>query len=614
MSDEFASLGAWFQGNKVFFRAWGPKCASIEVVLHDEKKTYALQKAANGYFSGVFTGLKPETHYTLRVDGKYDCPDPCSRFQHEGPFGPSMLIDQNSYIWRDAAWQKRGIDLHGQVFYELHVGAFSESGTYAGVMHELRELRAIGITCIELMPIAEFPGERNWGYDGVNLFAPAHVYGRPEELKSLIDACHQLGMGIILDVVYNHLGPSGNYLKFFSDDYFTGKYKNEWGDAINFDGPGSSEVREFFIQNACYWIQEYHFDGLRLDATQTLYDESELHILRDISSRVRKAAGTKKILLIAENEPQNTILLKPVEEGGYGYDAMWNDDFHHSARVCLTGRREGYYHDYCGKAQEFVSLLKQGFLYQGQFYAWQGKARGSPVDASVPAESFVVFLQNHDQVANSLLGSRLTNGSDHGLYRALTTLFLLAPQTPLLFMGQEFGASTPFCFFADHKPELAAMVFKGRREFLAQFPSIASSLEAIDDPKDIGTFLKSKLNFRERVLHAPVYRLHKDLLHMRKDDVVFSAQDRSTLDGAVLADSAFVLRYRGQQEDRLLLLNLGDDLDYSPCTEPLLAPRVGRPWEFLWSSEDLRYSGKGIVRPLKEDRWYLSARSAVVYG
>ncbi|MGH7791142.1 MAG: alpha-amylase family glycosyl hydrolase, partial [Thermodesulfobacteriota bacterium] len=360
-----------------------------------------------------------------------------------------------------------GVDIRGQVIYELHIGTFTREGTFDAAARELGELKSLGITLIEVMPVHEFPGRWNWGYDGVGLYAPAHVYGDANALRRFVDSAHSHGIGVILDVVYNHLGPDGNYLKEYSDTYFTDRYETDWGEPPNFDGPGSKEVREFFIRNACYWIAEFHMDGLRLDATQNIYDSGPFHVLAEISQRTRNAAKPKKIVLVGENEPQDAILIGPPEKGGYGLDALWNDDFHHSATVALTGRREAYYTDYRGEPQEFISAVKRGFLYQGQRYKWQKQPRGTAVTTE-PASTFILFTQNHDQVANSLYGHRLHALTSPARYRAITALMLLAPGTPMIFMGQEFGASKPFLYFADYCEEvLAGSVHRGRKEFLA---------------------------------------------------------------------------------------------------------------------------------------------------
>lgn len=603
-------LGAEVQEGGVRFRVWAPKSSRVDVVVEGEG-TFGLEPEGGKYFSGTVRGIGAGARYRYQLGDGKRYPDPCSRFQPEGPHGPSMVVDPAGYRWRDSGW--RGANLSGQVIYELHIGAFTAEGTFDAAAREIEELRRVGITMIELMPVAEFPGRWNWGYDGVDLYAPAHVYGDPEGLKRFVDRAHQQGMAVILDVVYNHVGPDGNYLKAFSDDYFTDRYKNEWGEAINFDGPGSREVREFFIRNACYWMAEFHLDGLRLDATQQIFDAGPTHVLAELSRRAREAARPREIVLIGENECQQVIALAPVEKGGYGLDALWNDDFHHAARVALTGRREAYYTDYRGEAQEFISAVKRGFLFQGQHYVWQNKGRGTQVTTE-PAGAFIHYIQNHDQVANHLRGERLCALAGPGRIRAITALLLLAPETPFLFMGQEFGASTPFLFFADHNDTLAPLVHQGRRKFLSQFPSYATpeAQREIPDPKAEETFRRSKLDLSERKTHTETYRLHQDLLTLRRQDPVLALQSREEIDGAVLGPQAFVLRFFGPEgDDRLLIINLGPDLDQRPAPEPLLAPVKGRIWRMVWSSDDPRYGGPGAVHPSDSDGWRLPGGSAV---
>ena len=607
-------LGATVTADGVSFLVWAPKRKRVELWLEDLDEAVPLRDDDRGYFSVHVAEAEAGMRYRYRLDGTELCPDPCSRYQPEGPHGPSMVIDPAHYRWHDAGW--RGVGMHGQVIYELHIGALTQPGTFDSAIGELDRLKALGITLIEIMPVAEFPGRWNWGYDGVGLFAPAHVYGDPDAMKRFVDAAHTRGLGVILDVVYNHLGPDGNYLTAFSDDYFTDRYQNDWGQAINFDGARSEEVRRFFLQNACYWIQEYHVDGLRIDATQDIHDAGPVHILAELSRRTRETAAPRSIVLIGENEPQHVHLLAPLARGGYGLDALWNDDFHHSVRVALTGRREAYYTDYRGTPQEMLSAVKRGFLYQGQRYAWQGKPRGSMVTTE-PGHAFVLYIQNHDQVANHLHGERIHAMAGPATYRVFAALLLLAPETPMLFMGQEFGATTPFEFFADHREELGEMVYRGRREFLAQFPSY-ESVEAqaqVPDPASEDTFRRSKLDAAEREKQHRIYRFHQELLSLRREDPVIGAQRRDSLDGAVLGPEALVVRFFGEAgDDRLLVLNWGQDLQYSPAPEPLLAAPSGRLWRLLWSSDHPDYGGAGILNPCSGGEWHLPAGSATVFA
>jgi len=595
------------------FRVWAPRRRTVEVVV--EGRAFELAPEDKGYFAGVIQSVGDGALYRFRLDGGgHLYPDPASRYQPKGPHGPSQVVDPNRFKWTDQGW--RGVDLRGQVIYEMHIGTFTREGVWAAAARELDELARLGITVIEVMPVADFPGDFGWGYDGVNLFAPSRLYGPPDDFRRFVDRAHALRLGVILDVVYNHLGPDGNYLKEFAEDYFTGRYTTDWGAAINYDGENAGPVREFVCANAGYWIDEFHLDGLRLDATQNIYDSSDDHILAAVTRRVREAARGRSTVVIAENEPQESLLVRPREQGGYGIDALWNDDFHHSAMVAMTGRNEAYYTDYLGKPQEFVSAVKYGYLYQGQWYKWQEKPRGTS-GLKIPPAAFVTFIQNHDQIANSGRGERCHQLTSPGRYRAMTALALLGPGTPMLFQGQEFASSSPFFYFADHKEELAPLIRKGRAEFLAQFRSLAApeAQAVLADPCDARTFERSKLDLSERERHSAIYEMHRDLLRLRREDAVFSAQRAGgpkSVDGAVLGGEAFVLRFFGEDgDDRLLLVNLGLDLSLSPGPEPLLAPPEGMEWRVLWSSEAPRYGGLAAPPLDAEERWLLPGHAAV---
>lgn len=609
------TLGARVTQEGVRFRCWVPRASRVEVILEPQQAVHALARQSDGYWTGLVPEACAGMRYRYRLNGGEAYPDPCSRFQPEGPHGPSLIVDPNAYTWHDEQWP--GVTMHGQVIYELHIGTFTPEGTFEAAITRLDGLKELGITVIEVMPLAEFPGRWNWGYDGVGLYASAHVYGDADSFKRFVDEAHRRGLAVILDVVYNHLGPDGNYLPTFSDNYFTDRYPNEWGQAINFDGPGSRPVREFFVQNACYWIAEYHVDGLRLDAVHAFHDAGPVHVVAELSRAARQAAGSRSIILIAECEAQWVQTIQPLAQGGWGLDGVWSEDFHHTVRVAATGRSEGYYSDYRGTPQEFLSCVKRAFLYQGQRYQWQGKPRGTVVSEE-PAEGFVFFLQNHDQIANQLWGDRVHHKVGPSVYRAVTALLLLAPETPLLFMGQEFAASSPFLFFADFPPgQLARDIHQGRKQFLAQFPSFAShaAQDAIGDPCSPSMFERSKLDWAERDRHAGTVSLHRDLLRLRREDPVIAQQRRDRLDGAVIGPSAFVLRYAGQHgDDRLLLVNLGPDLDFRPAPEPLLAPPSGRAWLFRWSSDAPIYGGPGVIEPLSETGWKIPGGAAVLYA
>ena len=600
----------------VHFRVWAPLRRRVNVEVQDATGTTLAQtplaSETEGYFSGFVPEARAGNRYGYRLDeGGQLYPDPASRMQPEGPHALSEVVDPATFDWTDTNWQ--GTPLKGQVIYELHVGTFTPAGNWAAAMEQLPGLADLGVTLVEVMPVAEFAGEYGWGYDGVNLFAPTRLYGTPDDFRRFVDAAHRLGLGVMLDMVYNHFGPVGNYLGQFSGDYLSADRHTGWGEAINFDGPNSTPVREYFLANAGYWIDEYHVDGLRLDAVHAILDESEEHILTAIGRRVREKGGPRQTLVILENEHQESSALRPIDRGGYGMDAGWNDDFHHVARVAATGHAEYYFGDYQGTPQEFISLVKWGYLYQGQWNERQQRLRGTP-GLDLDSEQFVTFLQNHDQVGNSPGSRRAHELTSPGRHRALTTLLLLAPGTPLLFQGQEFSASSPFYFFADHEPDLSKLVREGRQKEMKNFRRQAGHdvSEQFADPGARGTFEASRLDLSERKRNSAAFNLHRDLLRLRREDPVFAAQRADRIHGAVISGEAFLLRYFGEQgDDRLLLVNLGRDLNWSPITEPLLVPPTGRQWEPLWSSEAPRYGGLGT--PLLDfERWFVVGHSALV--
>ncbi|MBV8900889.1 MAG: malto-oligosyltrehalose trehalohydrolase [Verrucomicrobia bacterium] len=595
-------IGAEVQRGGVHFRIWAPASKAVKVRVGKEPGLgkgaveEELRPEGTGYFSGVVEETEAGDFYHYVLDsGSF--PDPASRFQPAGPHEASQVIDPRAYAWKDDGWAGAGDGPH--VIYEMHVGTFTEAGTWAAAAELLPGLAELGITILEIMPIADFPGRFGWGYDGVSLFAPTRLYGSPDDVRAFVDRAHAQGLAVILDVVYNHLGPDGNYLTKFSQDYFTDRYQTEWGEPFNFDGPNSKPVREYFLANVAYWIREFHFDGFRFDATQQIFDASPKHILVELSQAARESAGPRKVYLVAENEPQDVRIIRSQAQGGYALDAIWNDDFHHSAIVALTGKREAYYTDYQGLAQEFVSAVRFGFLYQGQYYHWQQKARGTP-SLGVPPQMFVNFLQNHDQVANSLGGHRIHTLAAPGAVRTATALLLLGPWTPMLFQGQEFAASTPFLYFADHVDWLAEKVAAGRTEFLKQFPSLSSPEIAgrLPSPEAQDTFKSCRLRNGERLegIHGQVFELHRDLIQLKKNDPVLAGSARRGLDAQTLSQRAFLVRYFGEipGDDRLLICNLDHDVEVRPAPFPLLAPPPDRGWKVLWTSEHPTYGGQGL--------------------
>lgn len=606
-------------GLGVHFRVWSPLQKKMSVVLEDpdlnpeqDVRSFPLAAEAEGYFSGIIPEAAPGTLYRYQLDNGERYPDPASRFQPQGPHGPSQVVDSSTFRWTDQSWP--GVDIKGQVIYEMHIGTFTPEGTWQSAAALLDQIAAVGITVLEIMPIADFPGRFGWGYDGVDFFAPSHLYGTPDDARNFVNKAHAAGLGVVLDVVYNHQGPDGSYLHKFSGDYFTNRYKTEWGSAFNFDGDNSGPVREFILANARCWVDEFHMDGLRIDATQSMFDRSREHILTAVTREVRDAARNRATIVVAESEPQYATLALAVEKGGSGMDGLWNDDFHHTARVAATGITGAYYADYRGTPQEFISAVKWGYLFQGQYYEWQHKKRGTS-SLWLKPENFIIFIQNHDQISNSGRGQRIHQLTSPGRYRALTALLLLIPGTPMLFQGQEFAASSPFLYFADHKIEISRLVKQGRKQFLAQFENLAApEVQAfLADPVSSDTFLRCKLDFSDRERNRDALALHTDLIRIRREDPVFRMQQCRGVDGAVLGPEAFVLRFFEENgNDRLLIVNLGRQIDLRPAPEPLLAPPEGGGWDLFWSSEDLKYGGSGTAPVEREGRWHIPAQAAVV--
>jgi maltooligosyltrehalose trehalohydrolase len=607
-------VGAELVADAASLRVWAPRSRSLTLVLPDGT-AHRFAAEPDGYHALLAPGLRHGDCYWLRPDDGPQLPDPASRFQPKGPLGPSMVIDPLYFAWTDEAW--RGIRRDAAVITEVHIGSFTPAGTWRAAIACLPRLAEVGITVIELMPVGEFPGAFGWGYDVVGLFAPYHHYGTPDDFRAFVDAAHGLGIGVILDVVFNHLGPGGDFLERFSPTYYSTRYLTDWGKALNFDGEGSGPVREWILANGRYWMGEFHLDGFRIDATQNIYDfdEGHEHILAAFARAARASAGARDLLIVGENEPQDCRLIRSRAQGGPGLEALWNDDFHHTARVALTGRNEAYLTDYRGTPQEFVSTAKRGFLYQGQRYRWQEQPRGTPT-GGFGAASFIAFLQNHDQLANSGLGHRIHRVASPGRYRALTALLLLGPATPMLFQGQEFGASAPFLYFADYAGERADAVDAGRKAEVSQFPSLATeAMQArIPRPDDPETFRACKLDWAERDADGNHLALHRDLLRLHASDPVLVAARRTgALDGAVLGAEAFCLRFFGAGgDDRLLLVNLGTDLELAIMPEPLLAPPAGHDWALRWTSEDPAYAGSGAPAPRADRAWVLPGATALL--
>lgn len=596
------------EGGAVFC-VWAPERSSIRLKLEGISDPIALTPVPGGYFTATVADAREGRlyNYLLDDDSKLYA-DPCSGFQPQGADGPSQLIDHSKFIWGDTEWH--GHDPARHILYEMHIGTFTHEGTWRAAADRLEDLSELGITTIEMMPVAGFSGQFGWSYDPVNFYAPSHNYGTPDDLKYFINKAHGLGIAVILDVVYNHSGPDDNYLAHFADAYFSPVHTTDWGRSFNFDGKNSQPVRDFFIRNVEHWIRNYHFDGFRIDSAENIFDDGTPHIVFEMIKAARAAAGERKIFIVIENEQQTTNFLRPDPVTGACADAAWNDDFHHSAHVALTGRREAYFTDYLARPQEFISLARQGYLFQGQRYEWQDKPRGKPAEDLRPWQ-FVNYLENHDQIANLGTGMRLWQRSHPALYRAMAAVQILLPQTPLLFQGQEFNSPAPFNYFINVPPEKWPVYRKGRFDQMSQFPSTREIESFLTEPGDPETFLNSKL--RHAAKDQRIFRLYQDLIRLRRSDEVLAAEDLE-FDGAVLDDRAFAIRYWGKAGERLFLVNLGYDLDLAPAAEPLLAPPSQmRGWGAIWTSEHPDYGGYGCPPPDGKGKrpWHLSAFSAV---
>ena len=574
------ALGAWLEAGDARFRVWAPTPESVELVLDGETAPVDFEKQTDGSFVGVVPRVEAGQRYRYRVDGKGPFPDPASRFQPEGVHGPSEIVDPARFEWNDSRWP--GLSLDDLVLYELHVGTFTASGTFAGVVERLAYLRDLGVTAIELMPVAEFPGARNWGYDGVALFAPSRAYGRPDDLRRLVDAAHRLGLGIVLDVVYNHIGPDGAYVGAYCPHYFSKAKPTPWGAALNLDGPHSQGVREFLIENALHWVNEYHLDGLRLDATHAYRDDGKRHLLAEMRERVH-AKAPRRLVLIAEDGRNLRRLVQPVGEGGYGLDAQWADDFHHQLRRILAGDSGGYYQDYDGSLPDLARTVRDGWLYQGERSAYHGQPWGEEPSGLSPRR-FVFYAQNHDQVGNRAHGERLHHQVEPAVWRAASVLLLTAPEVPLLFMGQEWAAPSPFLFFTDHNEWLGARVVEGRRREHARFasPSHAAAREGIPDPQAPLAFRASRLDWSllEEPPHATTRRLYRALLRLRREEPLFRNASWDGFDARALGEEGLVLERHGESTRVLVVVRLKG-------AGPLAAPApAGEPWELLLTTED----------------------------
>ena len=548
------------------FRVWGPRAQKIEVIMPGSDRTPALlNPEGSGYFSGTVSGIGEGDRYSYLLDASLERPDPASRFQPEGVHGPSQVVDPNSYQWNDRRW--RGIPLEQYIFYELHVGTFTPNGTFDGVISRLDYLVELGITAVELMPVAQFPGERNWGYDGTFPFAPQNSYGGPDGLKRLVDACHAKGVAVVLDVVYNHLGPEGNYLHGFGP-YFTDRYRTPWGDAVNFDGPDSDAVRSYFISNALYWITEFHIDALRLDAIHGIYDFSARHILQELAEAVHRQGAVlgRRAYLIAESDLNDVRVINPPETGGHGLDAQWNDDFHHALRALLTGDRAGYYADF-GLFSDLIKSFKEGFVLSGGYSSYRRRRHGSS-SAGITPDRLVVFSQNHDQVGNRMRGERPGEYLTVQQLKLAAATVLLSPYLPLLFMGEEYGESAPFPYFVSHgDADLVEGVRRGRLEEFAAFGNQGSP----PDPQAEETFLSAKLDPVQCQTgdQKAIFDFYRDLIRLRRECPSLASLSRAGMQVIASEDEQMLVIIRTAGDDQVFcLFNYSDQ---SRVIRPALA-------------------------------------------
>ena len=587
------TLGAtYLAGGKCRFEVWAPAAERVEVhIVAPRDRVFPLERAPRGHHTAIVDGVEPGSRYLYRLDDK-ERPDPASRFQPEGVHGPSEVI-KTDFEWGDQRWP--GLPLEDYIIYELHVGTFTPEGTFDSIIPRLEYLKQLGVTAVELMPIAQFPGGRNWGYDGVQPFAAQNTYGGPDGLKRLVDACHQNGLAIVLDVVYNHLGPEGNYFGDFGGGYFTERYRTPWGPAVNFDGPYSDEVRSYFIQNALYWITDCHIDALRIDAVHAILDHSPQPFLLELGEAVHAEAArlNRRVYLMPESADNDARLLRPRELGGLGLDSQWSDDFHHCVHVLLTGDRFGYYEDY-SRLDQMAKAFREGFVYTGEFSPFRKRRHGSD-SRDIPGKRFIIFSQNHDQVGNRMRGERLIHLAGFESAKLAAGAVLLAPYIPLLFMGEEYGEGAPFPYFISHSdPGLIDAVRKGRRE---EF----QSSEEPPDPQDEATFQSAKLNLdlRTKQPHAALFEFYRELMRIRKETPSLASHDKHAMEVAAWEKKhlLFVRRWSGGSESFIVF-----NFDSKPQNfeTSLLSGR----WSKVIDSAEAKWQGKGsaLERVIDGDR------------
>lgn len=600
------NLGAtYLGGSRCQFVVWAPLAGNVEVLMFDDRESISASKAKTtcgngkgrrlrltrtdfGYYEGIGEGILPGTRYAYSLDGKKDRPDPASRFQPEGVHGASQVIDPMRSRWGDTNW--RGLSLEDYIIYELHVGTFTPEGTFDAIASYLSKIKELGVTALELMPVAQFPGDRNWGYDGAYPFAVQNSYGGPEGLRRLVEACHGHGLAIVLDVVYNHLGPEGNYLGDFGP-YFTDQYRSPWGQALNFDGPSSDEVVRYFIENALYWVRDFHIDALRLDAIHGIVDCNAQPFLRLLAQAVHEFAkqSGRKIYLIAESDLNDVRYIQPAESGGFGLDAQWSDDFHHAVHSLLTGERSGYYLDF-GELDHVRKAFEESFVYSGQFSAYRRRRHGNS-SRQIPARQFVVFAQNHDQVGNRILGDRLSTLVSFEALKLAAALVILSPFIPLLFMGEEWGERAPFQYFTSHSDAaLIEAVRRGRREEFAAFRWNGEPL----DPQDAATFLRSKLNhnLKQTGTGRALWEFYQELIKLRKSVRAIDRLSKSQMEVYCFENEKVLQIRRWSKRDEILFF-----ANFSDEAKAVVPKGAECRWQMLIDSADRRWGGPGTTIP-----------------
>jgi maltooligosyltrehalose trehalohydrolase len=574
-------------GGRVQFTVWAPDRTSVELKIVDQNRTLQMDSGPDGYFCAIVDGA-PGMKYQFILDGELERPDPASRYQPDGVHGPSMVIDPDAFEWTVSSWRGRPFDEY--VIYELHVGTFSDDGTFDGVIPYLDDLADLGITAIEILPVAQFPGDRNWGYDGVGLYAVQNSYGGPEGLKRLVDACHSRGIAVILDVVYNHLGPEGNYLRDFGP-YFTDYYQTPWGDALNFDGEHSDHVRHFFLENAKYWLREYHLDGFRVDAVHAIYDNSATHFLEELATTVHRQAEQRGLpaYVIAESDLNDPRVIRSQHVGGYGHDAQWADDFHHALHALLTNERDGYYVDY-GSVSHLTRTIRDGYMFTGQYSAYRKRSHGRPAGTQ-DGRRFVVCSQNHDQVGNRAAGDRLTANLDFEQLKLAAGMTILSPFIPMLFQGEEYAEPDPFQYFVSHgDPELVKAVQEGRKREFEAFNWKAD----VPDPQAVSTFTHSTLNhdLRETEPHRSMFGWYRELLRVRREIPALKTLNLSKQEVmAVPGTHVLAILRTHRAGDCLIVANFGSTAERIKLSLPR------ERWTSVVNSRDIQWDGAGDPAP-----------------